>query len=394
MQLDGAAAAQTTKKLIKKKGAKAKPAKELTAEEKRALEKQKRADEAKAKAEEKKKLAERAKADAAKKLAEKKKALEAEKLAKAKALQEKKAAAAKALELKKIAKAKAEQERQAAKAKAQEERLAAKAKAEEARKLAAKQKEEAREQARLAKLKAIEDAKQAKIQAAEAARQAEIARLTAMEVAKTGNNGELRSEQQVSEQKSTGFLGLFGAKPQKASMLAETRALDAVLEQKEARKKFRVKPEFEPQTVDYPGYQPGTIVIDTSARRLYLIQSSQTARRYAIAVGRDGLQFHGKVAVGDKQEWPRWIPTLDMQKREPKHYGQYKDGMPGGPDNPLGARAIYLYDGKKDTHLRIHGTNQPQSIGTSASNGCFRMINEHVQDLYSRVKIGTQVIVL
>ena len=102
-------------------------------------------------------------------------------------------------------------------------------------------------------------------------------------------------------------------------------------------------------------------------------------------MGREGLQFKGSVAVGDKQEWPRWIPTLDMQKREPKHYGQYKDGMPGGPKNPLGARAIYLYDGRTDTHLRIHGTNQPQTIGTSASNGCFRMINEHVMDLYRRV---------
>ena len=83
-----------------------------------------------------------------------------------------------------------------------------------------------------------------------------------------------------------------------------------------------------------------------------------------------------------------------MQQREPAKYGQYKDGMPGGGQNPLGARAIYLYEGRQDTHLRIHGTIAPETIGTNASNGCFRMINEHVMDLYRRVPVGTQVVVL
>jgi lipoprotein-anchoring transpeptidase ErfK/SrfK len=360
---------QDSKKAVKKKS-KASVKKELTPEEKKAAEKKKLADEKARKEAEKKKLAEKAKAEAAKKLAEKKKAEEAKKLAKAKELEAKKIAAAK---------------------EAEERKAAAKAKADAA--LAAKlAKEKAQEEARLAKLKAIEDAKQAKIRAAEAARQAEIARLTSMEVAKTGNNGELRSETAAAP-KQTGFLGLFSSTP-KASMLAETRALDAVLEQRDAKKKFRVKEDFEPRTVEFPGYDAGTIVIDTSSRFLYLVQSSSKARRYAIAVGKEGLQFKGSVTVGDKQEWPRWIPTLEMQKRDPKKYGPYKDGMAGGPDNPLGARAIYLYQGKKDTHLRIHGTNAPETIGTSSSNGCFRMVNEHVQDLYSRVKVGTQVIVM
>ncbi|MER9966379.1 L,D-transpeptidase [Mesorhizobium sp. M0060] len=218
----------------------------------------------------------------------------------------------------------------------------------------------------------------------------------AMNVALTGNNGELRSEAVGQKPQSVGlFAGLFGGTSSSStSLLPETRALDAALERKQAKRQFKVKPEFVPQEVEFTGYNPGTIVIDTGARRLYLVESSSTARRYAIAVGREGLQFKGMVAVGDKQEWPRWIPTLDMQKREPKHYGQYKDGMPGGGDNPLGARAIYLYDGKKDTHLRIHGTIAPQSIGTSASNGCFRMINEHVMDLYRRVKVGTKVVII
>lgn len=218
----------------------------------------------------------------------------------------------------------------------------------------------------------------------------------AMNVALSGNNGELRSESPEAKAASRGlFAGLFGGSSASSiSYLPETRALDSVLQKKEARRPFKVKPEFEPQEVSFTGYAPGTIVIDTGERRLYLVDSITTARRYAIAVGREGLQFKGTVAVGDKQEWPRWIPTLDMQKREPKHYGQYKDGMPGGPENPLGARAIYLYQGKTDTHLRIHGTNQPQTIGTSASNGCFRMINEHVMDLYRRVKMGTKVVIL
>jgi lipoprotein-anchoring transpeptidase ErfK/SrfK len=219
-----------------------------------------------------------------------------------------------------------------------------------------------------------------------------------MNIAVTGNNGELRSEPRPGEKpRNTGglFAGLFGgASASSINLLPETRALDAALEKREAKKPFTVKPEFVPQEVEFRGYEAGTIVIDTSARRLYLVDSSSTARRYAIAVGKEGLQYKGTVAVGDKQEWPRWIPTLDMQKREPNHYAKYKDGMPGGGMNPLGARAIYLYDSKKDTHLRIHGTIAPQTIGTSASNGCFRMMNDHVMDLYRRVKVGTKVVIL
>ena len=293
---------------------------------------------------------------------------------------------------------------------------AAQAKALEARKLAmrdaAKAKADAERQAWLAKKgqpakqTEVADAKPAKktakiIEPAEPVapvQPADPIPAEAMNVTQTGNNGELRSETPGQKQTSSSgglFAGLFGGSSATSiSYLPETRALDAALAKKDAKRPFKVKPEFVPQDVNFTGYEPGTIVIDTSARRLYLVESFSTARRYAIAVGREGLQFKGTVAVGDKQEWPRWIPTLDMQKREPKHYGQYKDGMPGGGENPLGARAIYLYDGKKDTHLRIHGTIAPQSIGTSASNGCFRMMNEHVMDLYSRVKVGTKVVII
>jgi lipoprotein-anchoring transpeptidase ErfK/SrfK len=216
-----------------------------------------------------------------------------------------------------------------------------------------------------------------------------------MEIAQTGNNGELRSERPGETKKPVGlFAGLFGGGVVQQSMLPETRALDAALELKEAKKKFQVRPEYEPQIVQFSGYPRGTIVIDTASHYLYLIEGTNKARRYAIAVGKDGLQYKGAVKVGDKQEWPRWIPTKAMQAREPAKYGKYADGMPGGGQNPLGARAIYLYENGRDTHLRIHGTIAPETIGTDSSNGCFRMINDHVMDLYRRVPVGTQVVVL
>lgn len=301
----------------------------------------------------------------------------------AKIAADKEAARAKALEARKLAM------REAAKAKADAERQAFLAK--KSQPLAAAKVADATPAKKKKTLNIIEP-----IAPISPIQSAEPIPAEAMNVALTGNNGELRSEPVGQKPQSVGlFAGLFGGTSSSSmSLLPETRALDAALERKQAKRQFKVKPEFVPQEVEFTGYNPGTIVIDTSARRLYLVESSSTARRYAIAVGREGLQFKGTVAVGDKQEWPRWIPTLDMQKREPKHYGQYKDGMPGGGDNPLGARAIYLYDGKKDTHLRIHGTIAPQSIGTSASNGCFRMINEHVMDLYRRVKVGTKVVII
>jgi len=373
---------------------------------------------AKAKAEKDKQLA-AAKAERDKKLAlakaEKEKQAAAakverdKKLALAKLEKEKKAAAAKiereklmaerakAAEERKIRLAKEAEERKIARAKAAEERKIQLAQAAEQRRLAAEAKAKAAEEVRLAKIRA-EQERQAQIAAAaEAARQAEIARLASMEIVQTGNNNELRSEAAVqAAPKQTGlFAGLFGGQVvQKQALLPETRALDAALELKEAKKPFKVKPEYMPTTVQYSGYPRGTIVIDTAAHYLYLMEGTNKARRYAIAVGKDGLQYKGTVKVGDKQEWPRWIPTKEMQQRDPKKYGQYADGMPGGGQNPLGARAIYLYENGKDTHLRIHGTIAPETIGTDSSNGCFRMINDHVIDLYRRVPVGTQVVVL
>ncbi len=155
-------------------------------------------------------------------------------------------------------------------------------------------------------------------------------------------------------------------------------------------------PKFEPQTVAYDGnFEPGTIIIDSKSKFLYLVEGWGQARRYGVAVGKEGLGWTGEAAIGDMQEWPRWIPTKEMVERDPKKYAEYDEvGMDGGPQNPLGARAMYLYQGKKDTYIRIHGTNAPSSIGQAASNGCFRMVNEHVMDLYNRVGMGTKVVVM
>jgi lipoprotein-anchoring transpeptidase ErfK/SrfK len=158
---------------------------------------------------------------------------------------------------------------------------------------------------------------------------------------------------------------------------------------------YKVDPKFEPQEVRYIGpLQPGKILVDSDEKFLYLIQPNDTARRYAVAVGKEGLGWKGAATVKAKVEWPSWKPTPEMIKRSPDHYARYKDGMPGGPGNPLGARAIYLYQGKQDTHIRIHGTTQPWTIGKAASNGCFRMVNEHVMDLFDRISVGTQVVVI
>jgi lipoprotein-anchoring transpeptidase ErfK/SrfK len=160
------------------------------------------------------------------------------------------------------------------------------------------------------------------------------------------------------------------------------------------KKTYTIDPKFEPQEVAFSGFPSGSIVINSQEKFLYFVETPFSARRYGVAVGKEGLDFHGTVVVGSKQEWPRWIPTKEMIERSPEKYAQYADGMDGGPNNPLGARAIYLYEGQKDTYLRIHGTTQPWTIGTAASNGCFRMVNEHVIDLFSRVAVGTKVTVL
>lgn len=152
-------------------------------------------------------------------------------------------------------------------------------------------------------------------------------------------------------------------------------------------------PEFEPTLVRVdPNLAGGTIHVLPDAFRLYWTLGGGEAIRFAVGVGRPGLYHDGVFTVGDKREWPSWRPTPAMIERDPEAYAKWADGMPGGPDNPLGARALYLFDAAgRDTYLRIHGTNDPRTIGTAVSNGCARLTNEHIVELYDLVPLGATV---
>ncbi len=153
---------------------------------------------------------------------------------------------------------------------------------------------------------------------------------------------------------------------------------------------LRFNPEFHPTRVpNTTGLEAGTILIDTSTKHLYLIESTETAMRYGIAVGAAGYSWKGSATVGRKAEWPAWYPTDEMKQATPGLPAR----IPPGSDNPLGARALYLYQDGRDTLYRIHGTTEPWTIGTEASSGCIRMFNEDVIALYSKVPVGARVIV-
>jgi lipoprotein-anchoring transpeptidase ErfK/SrfK len=145
------------------------------------------------------------------------------------------------------------------------------------------------------------------------------------------------------------------------------------------------------QLVTAPYAQPkGTLVVDTGRRELYLIMGDGQAIAYGIGVGRDGFTWKGSAHVGRKAMWPGWTPPREMLRRRP----DLPRHMEGGIDNPLGARALYLYRGGKDTLFRIHGTNEPWTIGQAVSSGCIRMMNNDVEDLFARVPVGARVVVI
>ena len=151
---------------------------------------------------------------------------------------------------------------------------------------------------------------------------------------------------------------------------------------------------FRRQRVRYEGTErTGTSVVDISQRYLFAVEENGWATRYGVAVGEEGLTFKGNATIGAKAEWPSWTPTASMMKRKPRLL-QYAGGVPGGENNPLGARALYLYQGGRDTMFRLHGTNEPWLIGTAVSNGCIRLTNDDVIDLYDRTPIGTTVLVI
>lgn len=148
--------------------------------------------------------------------------------------------------------------------------------------------------------------------------------------------------------------------------------------------------------VPYRGREyPGTIVVDPTSRYAYLVMEGGRAMRYGVGVGKEeGFNLTGIATIGRKAEWPRWTPTQDMIRRQPERYGPYAGGLPGGPENPLGPRALYLYRGNRDTYYRLHGTIEPWTIGTQVSSGCIRFLNQDIIDLYRRVPTGTTAIVL
>jgi lipoprotein-anchoring transpeptidase ErfK/SrfK len=161
-----------------------------------------------------------------------------------------------------------------------------------------------------------------------------------------------------------------------------------------------INPAYLRTAVFYPTHeQPGTIIIDPQNHFLYLIQGGGRALRYGVGVGRQGFGWSGVATIHDKQEWPDWYPPKEMIERQPELRRQVSElqsglGVPGGPRNPLGSRAMYLWQGNKDTLYRIHGTVEPWTIGRSVSSGCIRMINQDVIDLYQRTPVGARVVVL
>ncbi|HRF09855.1 MAG TPA: L,D-transpeptidase [Xanthobacteraceae bacterium] len=152
-----------------------------------------------------------------------------------------------------------------------------------------------------------------------------------------------------------------------------------------------LNPEFRRQLVSFRhSEQPGTLVVDAKNYFLYLLREGGQAIRYGVGVGREGFGWSGNAYVGRVAEWPAWVPPKEMRLRQP----ELPERMEGGYENPLGARALYLYEGNKDTLYRIHGTAEPWTIGTNVSSGCIRLLNEEIADLYLRTPVGTKVVVI
>lgn len=176
-----------------------------------------------------------------------------------------------------------------------------------------------------------------------------------------------------------------------ATALGSTMAATPALAQ---RKAWVMPEEFKPRIVNLAGGLPaGEIHVDPSAFALYWTQAGGKAIRYTCGIGRAGLYESGTFTIGAKKEWPSWTPTQDMIKRDPQAYKKWENGQPGGPGNPLGARALYLFaPGRGDTFLRVHGTSAPWTINSAVSNGCVRLTNAHIAHLYQQVPMGTKVV--
>lgn len=162
----------------------------------------------------------------------------------------------------------------------------------------------------------------------------------------------------------------------------------------------RVDPQYLRQQIVYPGAETaGTIVVDPASRHLYFVEPGKRATRYGVGVGREGFAWSGRAQINLKRNWPDWIPPAEMVARLPEIKSQLVPtprgmGVPGGPRSPLGARAMYLFGEGRDLGYRIHGTLEPETIGTEVSSGCIRLVNQDIVHLYSRASLGTNVVVL
>ncbi len=155
-----------------------------------------------------------------------------------------------------------------------------------------------------------------------------------------------------------------------------------------------IEPEFWRQVVDDPtGERPGTLVVDTANRHLYLVQEGGKAMRYGVGIGRDGFTWSGRGVIQYKKEWPTWTPPSEMIARQPE-LEPYRHGMPPSLENPLGARALYIFKDGKDTIYRVHGATDERTIGKAISSGCVRLLNQDIIDLYQRVPPGSPIVVL
>ncbi|MEL6202700.1 MAG: L,D-transpeptidase [Pseudomonadota bacterium] len=195
-------------------------------------------------------------------------------------------------------------------------------------------------------------------------------------------NRRVATQRQVVIQRQSGQRQVYQPQP---------RVQQAAIAPQQRPTARQIDPIYLPQTVAYNGnHKAGTIIVDTRDRFLYFVNGDGTAKRYGVGVGKAGFEWRGTEKITRKAEWPSWRPPASMIAREKKKGRILPTFMPGGPDNPLGARALYL----GSTLYRIHGTNQPWTIGQAVSSGCIRMRNEDVTDLYQRASVGARVIVL
>ena len=185
-----------------------------------------------------------------------------------------------------------------------------------------------------------------------------------------------------SQDNSPAFLGLY---PELTEGDITIPALDV----------SEIEPRFLRQVVDYNGaHKPGSIVVDTPRRHLYFVLAGKKAVRYGCGVGKAGFEFKGAGVIGRTAVWPHWAPTPNMIAVQPQRYGPVKAGMPGGIDNPLGARALYIHRDGHESNYRVHGTDEPSTIGEAVSSGCIRLFNHDIIDLHSRVARGAPIMVL